>query len=284
MNGFYSLWTKPSAGGAGREFAMQDHELACLLLSVAAYEEYNGRTRLYADKKAGAFFMERGLEDIFSRGMVEFEVPEDIDPNVFWAAGKLCALKLEDMPSVMIDTDLIIWRSIGRHLRDKSVAVIHREELNPAIYPDPGTFPVKNGYSYPKGWDFNIRPANTAMLYIRDKDFRDHYVKEALRFMQNLGPSQDNLCPMVFAEQRILPMCAAERGLSVYAFCPSMEGLREQDMFTHIWGHKNVFKFNMDERRGFVRRCMLRLKREFPEMYKKAAHIPELAEYAADEE
>ena len=102
--------------------------------------------------------------------------------------------------------------------------------------------------------------------------------------MQNLGPSQDNLCPMVFAEQRILPMCAAERGLSVYAFCPSMEGLREQDMFTHIWGHKNVFKFNMDERRGFVRRCMLRLKRGFPEMYKKAAHIPELAEYAADEE
>ena len=280
MNGFYSIWTKPAGNGAEREFAMQDYELACLLLSVAAYENYNGRTKLYADKASGAFFMERGLDDIFSRGMEEFEVPEDIDPKVFWAAGKLCALRLEDMPSVMVDTDLIIWKSLGRHLRDKSVAVIHREELNPAIYPDPGSFPMKRGYSYPAGWDFNIRPANTAMLYIRDKEFRDYYVKESLRFMQNLGPSEDNLCPMVFAEQRILPMCAAARGLSIHAFCPSMEGLREQDMFTHLWGHKNVFKFNMDERRGFIRRCMERMKREFPEMYERAAALPELKEAA----
>ena len=213
-------------------------------------------------------------------GMEEFEVPEDIDPKVFWAAGKLCALRLEDMPSVMVDTDLIIWKSLGRHLRDKSVAVIHREELNPAIYPDPGSFPMKRGYSYPAGWDFNIRPANTAMLYIRDKEFRDYYVKESLRFMQNLGPSEDNLCPMVFAEQRILPMCAAARGLSIHAFCPEMEGLREQDMFTHLWGHKNVFKFNMDERRGFIRRCMERMRREFPEMYERAAALPELKEAA----
>ena len=259
---------------------MQDYELACLLLSVAAYENYNGRTKLYADKASGAFFMDRGLDDIFSRGMEEFEVPEDIDPKVFWAAGKLGALRLEDMPSVMVDTDLIIWKSLGRHLRDKSVAVIHREELNPAIYPDPGSFPMKRGYSYPAGWDFNIRPANTAMLYIRDKDFRDYYVRESLRFMQNLGPSEDNLCPMVFAEQRILPMCAAARGLSIHAFCPGMEGLREQDMFTHLWGHKNVFKFNMDERRGFIRRCMERMKREFPEMYERAAALPELKEAA----
>ena len=115
MNGFYSIWTKPAGKNAQREFAMQDYELACLLLSVAAYENYNGRTKLYADKTSGAFFMERGLDDIFSRGMEEFEVPEDIDPKVFWAAGKLCALKLEDMPSVMVDTDLIIWKSLGRH-------------------------------------------------------------------------------------------------------------------------------------------------------------------------
>ncbi len=262
---------------------LQDYELACLLLSVAAYENYNGRTRLYADKRAGAFFMERGLDRIFSRGMEEFDVPEEIDPKVFWAAGKLCALKLEDMPSVMIDTDLIIWKPLGRQLRDKSVAVIHREDLNPAIYPDPGSFPLKNGYSYPKSWDFMTRPANTAMLYIRDNDFRDYYVEESLRFMKNLGPSEDNLCPMVFAEQRILPMCAGARGLSVHSFCSSMEGLREQDVFTHLWGHKNVLKFNMDERRGFIRRCLKRLRAEFPQMYDIAAGLPEFADIAASE-
>lgn len=283
MNGFYSIWTKPSGAGAAQDFAMQDYELVCLLLSAAAYEQYNGRTKLYADKKAAAFFMDRGLEDVFSRGMEEFDVPKDIDPRVFWAGGKLCALKLEDMPSVMIDTDLIIWKSLGRLLRDKSVAVIHREELNPAIYPDPGSFKLKDGYSYPKSWDFKIRPANTAMLFISDNGFRDYYVEEALRFMRSMEHTEDNLCPMVFAEQRILPMCAAARGLSIHSFVNSMEGLREQDMFTHLWGHKNVFKFNMDERRGFIRRCMVRLKREFPDMYNKAAAVPELSEYAAEE-
>ena len=276
MNGFYSIWTKPAGAGKDGGFALQDYELACLMLSVASYENYNGRTKLYADKASGAFFMDRGLDRIFSRGMEIFSVPDDIDPKVFWAAGKLCALKLEDMPSVMIDTDLIIWNSLGRHLRDKSIAVIHREELNPAIYPDPGSFPMNESYRYPGDWDFKIRPANTAMLYIRDNDFRDYYVKESLRFMQNIRHTDDNLCPMVFAEQRILPMCAAARGLSVHSFCPDMEGLREQNTFTHLWGHKNVFKYNMDERRGFVRRCMERMKREFPDMYETAASLEEL--------
>ena len=280
MNGFYSLWTRPSGEGEDKDFAMQDYELACLLLSVASYERYNGRTRLYADKRAGAFFMERGLEEVFSRGICEFTVPDDIDPKVFWAGGKLYALRLEEMPSVMVDTDLIIWKSLGRQLKDKSVAVIHREELNPAIYPDPGSFRMKQGYAFPGSWDFNIRPANTAMLYIKDNDFRDCYVEEAVRFMRSIEHTEDNLCPMVFAEQRILPMCAAQRGLSIYSFCDRLEGLREQDMFTHLWGHKNVFKFNMDERRSFIRRCLLRLERDFPQMYKKAAEVAELKAYA----
>ncbi|MCR5251077.1 MAG: hypothetical protein K6E50_10775 [Lachnospiraceae bacterium] len=278
MNAFYSLWTAPAAGG--RAFVMQDYDLACLLLSVAAWERHNGKAKLYADAPAEDFFVRRGLDEVFGRGVERFSVPEGIDPVVFWAAGKLCALAREEEPSVMIDTDLIVWRGITKELRETKLAVIHREELNPEIYPDPGIFRMKADYHYPAGWDFRTRPANTALLYIRDNDFRQAYVKEALRFMENCLEKEDRLRPMVFAEQRILPMVAQERGLSLHAFCARMEELREQDRFTHLWGHKNVLKFNMDERRIFVRRCMDRMKREFPEMHERAVKVPELELYA----
>jgi hypothetical protein len=207
------------------------------------------------------------------------QVPEDIDPAVFWAGGKLVALQMEELPSVMIDTDLIIWEDLGPWLQDKQIAVIHREELREQIYPEPSSFAMKEGYAFPKEWDFSVRPANTAMLYLKDPAFRDAYVREALRFMRGIQPTNDNLCPMVFAEQRILPTCAQAKGIEVSAFCEQIEQLREQHRFTHIWGHKNVLKFNMDERRSFITRCLIRLQKEFPDMYGIASAMEEFEEY-----
>ena len=279
MKGFYSLWTAPYFAKGGGEFHLEDYEIATLLLSVAAYQAYNGETRMYADDAACAYLKAEGMEDIFDRGVVRMEVPDDIDPLVYWAAGKMVALKAEDAPSVMIDTDLIIWKNIEKELKDAYVKVIHREELNPEIYPDPGSFAMKEGYEFPKSWDFKVLPANTALLYIADQDLKDRYTCESLRFMQMSEHTDDNLCHMVFAEQRILPMCAAAKGYGVEAFCSDMWKLREQSLFTHIWGHKSVFRFNMDERRAFCRRCIKRLASEFPMMYVKAREIKELEEY-----
>ncbi len=258
---------------------MQDYDLVTLLLSVAAFEKYNGGTKLYADKDAMAFVKERSLERIFSRGVEEMEVPQWIDPAVFWAGGKLKALQMEELPSVMIDTDLIIWEDLRERLKAQQIAVIHREELRPQIYPDPHFFAMKEGYRFPAEWDFSVCPANTAMLYLKDGAFRDEYVREAFRFMQYLQPTTDNLCPMVFAEQRILPTMAQAKGIGVYAFCDRIEQLREQHTFTHLWGHKNVLKYNYDERRSFLQRCMRRLKAEFPQMYEVAAGLEELEDY-----
>lgn len=258
---------------------MQDYDLITLLLSVAAFEKYNGKTKLYADARALEYMRERSLEGIFSRGTREMEVPDTIDPAVFWAGGKLSALQMEELPSVMIDTDLIIWEDLTEMLKGKQIAVIHREELREQIYPDPYSFAMKEEYRFPEDWDFSTLPANTAMLYLKDPDFRDSYVREAFRFMQSIRPTQDNLCPMVFAEQRILPTMAQAKGIAVYAFCDRIEQLREQHTFTHLWGHKNILKYNMDERRSFIRRCMKRLAGEFPEMYRTAAGLEEFEDY-----
>jgi len=280
MKGFYSLWTAPYFADRERdEFALQDFDLLTLLLSAAVYERYNGPSAMYADEAAGEYLKKRGLGDYFSRGILKMEVPSGIDPKIFWAAGKLAALKAEEQPSVMIDTDLIIWEPLEARLKNVRAAVIHREELNPEIYPRPESFGLREEYHFPPSWDFSVLPANTAMLFLRDPDFKEYYVEEAFRFMRSCLPTQDNLCPMVFAEQRILPMCACARNVYIKAFCDRIEQLREQKTFTHIWGHKNVFKYNMDERRAFCRRIMARLRSEYPSRYRYTAGIEELKEY-----
>lgn len=259
---------------------MQDHELVTLLLSLAAFQENNGDCAMYADETAAAWLRERGLDKLFRRGLKPLQVPEDINASVFWAAGKLCALKAEELPSVMIDTDLIIWKDLAPDLKSRSIAVIHREDLREEIYPDPAGFKMKEGYARPADWDLTEKAANTALLYIKDSAFRDAYVGQALDFMENCLEDSDRLCPMVFAEQRILPMCAKQRGLELYSFVDSMERLAEQRSFTHIWGHKDVLRYNTEERRSFISRCMNRLSRDYPGVYAVAAGLKELEEYA----
>lgn len=55
----------------------------------------------------------QGLSHIWNGGIKEIQVPDSISPGVFWAAGKLYALKAAHMPAVMVDLDLIVWKNIG---------------------------------------------------------------------------------------------------------------------------------------------------------------------------
>lgn len=280
MNGFYSLWTAPTMlGHPGEQYVMQDYEILMLMLSVSSFERHNGPVSMYADDAAASFLESEKIDDIFSRGIKILKVPEDIDPKVYWAAGKLYALKAENLPSVMIDTDLIIWKDLSRTLEDTEIAVIHREELNPAIYPDPFSFEMKDGYAFPKNADFSVKPANTAMLYIKDPVFRDHYCEEALKFMRMSMPTEDTLNHMVFAEQRLLAVCAAEKNKTIFSFCEDPMNLREQKTFTHFWGHKNLYKFNAGERTSGCRRMLSRLRNEYPSMYEKAVNIDSIRAY-----
>ena len=260
-------------GKQGEQYVMQDYEILMLMLSVSSFERHNGPVSMYADDAAASFLESERIDDIFSGGLKQLNVPEDIDPKVYWAAGKLYALKAENLASVMIDTDLIIWKDISKALAETDIAVIHREELNPAIYPDPFSFEMNDSYEFPKNADFNVKPANTAMLYIKDPWFR------AYKFMHMSMPTEDTLNHMVFAEQRLLAICAAEKNKTIFSFCEDPANLREQKIFTHFWGHKNLYKFNAGERTSGCRRMLSRLKSEYPSMYEKAVNIDSIRFY-----
>ena len=278
MNAIHSLWTKPFFVRGGRDFYMEDFELLTMMLSALVWRRNGGSIKMVTDRAGAEYFRERGLEPIWDGGVetVLDTVSQGIDPFLFWAGGKLPALNSQPGPVCMIDTDMIVWRDCA-DLENLDIVAAHREEIMPDVYPDKGYFRMKEDYSFPD-WDWTVLPCNTAFLYIRDTGFRDYYVKRSIEFMENLREDSNVVIPMVFAEQRLLSMCAAEKGKEIHTLL-RLGHLWEQSDVTHVWGHKNSLRSDPKIRAEYCGRCIDRIKRDFPDYVHILDKVPELLAY-----
>lgn len=280
MDGFYSIWSKPYLENKKtKEYDMQDFEVLTMVLSALKWQEHSGKTKMIADKPALTFLEKKGLLDIFQDGVEELSVPEEISTKVFWAAGKLYALRKMEKPSVMIDLDLIIWKNMNEWFQKGDICVIHREEITPHVYPEPSFFHMKEGFSFPEDYDFHVLPCNTAMLYYKNVDFKNYYADSAISFMTECRETQENLKHMVFAEQRMLSICAKQKKQAIVSVFPLASDIGDQDLFTHVWGHKNILRYNYQERKNFCHRILKRLQTEHGDVYEKIKKLPEYANY-----
>ena len=283
MDGFYSIWTGPfKIKHETTPFFMEDYDLLTLIISAASYKKNNGKVRLYADKDGAHYINGLNMSEMFDDGVVIMDPDRNINPKVFWAAGKLESLKLLDKPSVMIDLDLIIWKNLDEFLTGADIYGIHREQIRNEIYPDLDFFKVKKNYKFPDNLDNEALPLNTAMLHIENLDFTHEYAEASLKFMKSCTEKNENLRHMVFAEQRLLPMMATPRNLTIKTMFPLGEDIGIQDYFTHIWGHKNILKYNKDERAKFCTRIIKRLQKDFPEHMKFVLSNDIFREYIKD--
>lgn len=260
IKGFHTLWTKPFFhNNADAAYRMQDYELLTMLLSAIMWKKKNGDIALYGDSAALDYVDSKGIAGFWTGGLHEVKVSDDIAPNVFWAAGKLYALRQMQMPAVMVDLDLIVWKNIGEYVNGTDVCAIHREGIFPDVYPDREFFNMKDGYTFDDAWSWDVLPANTCMLYIRDEEFKNYYTDSAIQFMESCEETRDNLCHMVFAEQRLLAMCADKCGKTISSFFPSSFDIERQDVFTHLWGYKNILKYNFEKRIEFCEKIKARI-------------------------
>lgn len=244
---------------------MQDYEILTMMLSALMWRKHNGGIKLFADQVAIEYIQKLGISHIWDLGVEEIQVSEHISERVFWAAGKLYALRQMDMPAVMVDLDLIIWKNIQEVLAETDICCIHREGLFPDIYPPKEFFHMQPEYQFDPEWNWNAFPVNTCMLYLADQKFRDYYTNCSIEFMESCIETQENLCHMVFAEQRMLAMCAEKMGKNISSFFPSSTDINRQDIFTHLWGYKNILKFNYEDRIAYNRKMCRRIQEEFPE-------------------
>ncbi len=268
MQAFHTLWTRPyTMSHPNQPFTLTDFDLLCTVLSAMQWRKNNGSICLVTDSVGAQYFHSCGLDCLWDGGLdIALDaISDSIDPATFWAAGKLFALERQHAPCVMLDTDFIAWDNLSPLLSHADLTVIHREELNSAVYPDPAQFLFAENYRYPDGWDFSLPACNTAFCAITSEALRRSYCQQSLAFI-HAAYGHHPLHYMVFAEQRLLPMCAAQHGFSIQALSDLPELFSDQQTsFTHLWGYKQLLIQSPQERHAFCLRCAQRIMRDFPE-------------------
>ena len=261
MRAFHCLCSKPSF--YNNEFFMQDYQLLTMILSALQWKKNNGKIKLVADENAINYIKKIKLEWVWDFDIEELQEYEEIDYNMFWAGAKLFALKSQISPIAMIDLDMIVWNNIQKLLSDKEIASIHNEPLDNNVYKDKHYFNMKRDYEFDKDFDWEVLPSNTAFLYIKDNEFKNYYCDTAIDFMINCAKDDDILSYMVFAEQRLLSICAKKMNKNIDYLIQFPQAIGNQDNFTHIWGYKNILTQNKDENFKFCKRCVKRIRKDF---------------------
>lgn len=268
MNAIHIASSAPASAKGKTAIRVEDFDLYCTALSALCWRKLGGEITLCCDSRYAEYYKSIGFSDIWNGiNVCVADDLEGIDPLMFWAGGKLLALREVGAPVVMLDTDFIVWRmpEFGKEL-----IAAHREEISDGIYPPLGFFNV--GSHIIPDFSEDVLPLNTAFLYIPDNDFKEFYTGQAISFMKSAVKRDDYLKYMVFAEQRLAAMCADYTGTPVKTLLDKDDLFYPQSDFTHLWGAKQAMRDHPVLRGDFLRRCRKRLLSEFPD-YAYAAEI-----------
>ncbi len=262
MKGIHIISTAPFyAKNPNGAYFMNKFELYTLVLSALSWKKLGNEIFLAADKKGVNYVEGLGLIDIWDG--IENVIPDDlegINPKMFWAAGKLFALREISAPLAMIDLDFILWK-MPKLPPDRIVAA-HRESITPSVYPEINSFKFKRPFST-ENMNEKVLPMNTAFLYLPDESFKQYYVNRSIAFMKSAADCDDYLCYMVFAEQRLLSICAEEKKIGSQVLMDKDELFFPRDDYTHIWGAKQVLRDNTQSLHDFCSRARERIKKDY---------------------
>lgn len=283
IEAFHSNWTAPFLSqNKDKKYYVEDFEILITILSALKWREKNGSIKMVTDEIGAEFYRKINIDSIWDIGIdVSLDkISKKINPEIFWAAGKIYSLKKQNSPCVMIDTDFIVWESIYSLLNHSEISVIHKELISPEVYPGKEHFKFKKGYNLKNIWNWDILPCNTAFMFINNEDLKNYYTKSSIDFMKNVIDSNDRIINMVFAEQRLISMCADDMGIEINELM-NLDILSKgtQNYFTHIWGYKNQLKINREKRKNFCIKCIKRILKDFPEYEDIIANMNEVMEY-----
>lgn len=270
-------------------YRQEDFEVLTTVLSALEWRRHNGTIRLYTDPVGRDFYDRLGLLGLWDGG-IDAEVLDTasgtINCDVFWSFGKIVALRQETAPCCVMDTDLIVWEDI-RRLVDAEVMSLHEESLAFPAYVGRDRLTAPPGFDW-SGLDWSVTPYSAALLLFTEDAFKDSYADRALSFMAGnpVRSEPEGALPAhpVFAEQRLLPMCAKASGVRIGSFLRDCTGAelrsgRKNTAFTHLWNAKTLLHHDPEKRRELCARYAHRIRRDHPEFAEVLAESELLREH-----
>lgn len=269
---------------------MADYELITLIASVLYYKSHSGPMYLVTDRRGLDYLNSLKLTSLYDK-IIELHVNKDINPKIFWAAGKIYAHSVVTTPSISIDMDAIIWQPIHKTVKPCDAVALHVE---PSDWPP-----------YTKKWDDiqgpwsvvdsrAVEPVNTGVLALLADPLKYQYIEAAESFMVNFSRSNQQghkaefshgpsyVDEMVFAEQMMLSLIAKKLGArirSISSYDRFSDHMVENRKVTHLWNSKRGYRSHSRAREAYVHDMIDRLLKDFPESRKfiASSHIATMA-------
>lgn len=237
------------------ELELPEFELLTAELSARLWKKYNGPIYLLTDATGAEYFRKKSFEGIYDGILPVLDGKSfGINLNKYWASGKIQALTKIKAPCAILDLDMLIWKPLD--LFDCGLAAAHTEHLNERLYPNTSFFDMSPKYQFPKQWNYSIEPLNTSFVYFADDALKEDYTQHSIRFMQyERDTPNDGFSCMIFAEQRILAMCAAQNRVKVKTFLDKDNLSAKQDIMTHLWSGKRLIRLQKSVEKEYIALC-----------------------------
>ena len=240
-------------------------EIAMIIRSTHFCKEYNNLSPiLYCDSEIHEYYKEVGLDRCFDEIRPILPTISDLDPSIFWSAGKFIAINDVKENFLMIDLDAEVRFEID--FSNCDVFCAHSEgilENDLVHYPDPELIDTNGYFTSKYGFNWDKKAYNTSLLYFKDLQIAKEYATEALNFIRGtdkINPSFE-IAYILLPEQRFLYEFCKYNQLKV---SPLISGIYQPEDklrktkcffdnsnideitdrgFLHVWGFKKkIFK------------------------------------------
>ena len=260
---------------------LPDYEVLTWITSALSWKKHNGELWMHTDSKGLAWMKSKGLDTLYDKILLTLDhLPSYINHHVFWAGAKLYALRETPTPCVSFDLDTIFWGQVPHYTED--VVTLHNDDLDwPCYEHNQAKFA---GLEYDSEyWDWSLKPLNVGFLYIKDNQLKDLYTGKAISFMRKYSiahpekPEDERgyLDPMVFCEQRSLPMCAKllHKTVKVAYKLTGNFHVENNPLVSHIWNSKETYRRCPQAREAFLGYLMSWVRCNFPKKEYLLKHL-----------
>jgi len=287
---YHVFWTKPLVARQGNSDRMELSDFEALTWITSALEiRRHSPIHLITDSLGRKFFEDSGTAWIYDEiSTVLDEIPEAIQPSVFWDGGKMFAFQLVETPCVILDYDAILWQKLEP---TSSLMALHGESREWSFYASNREKFERFGFDSPE-WNWDTNPVNTGLVYFADGALPRSLGKRSVEFMLDYSAffeSSDNAelatpalynRATLFAGQHLLALSAARMNVKIdflTTLTPQLLTLSRNPHCSHLWISKALYRCAPEARVPLVNHLIQNLTENHPDA------LPTLRSFGLDQ-